>query len=221
MNMSSFRFQASFSARSSSLLALFFFLPFFLQAQTRMRDIFASAPDTIFPLLTKNNRLDCIDFIENNMQAKVKNRLDDMAELTALTGEYLQMKISERSHVEMRMLSDSLFCLVNTYKGPASDSHVRFFDAHWHSVSLALPTPCLEEFWSDVPDSLQQEACFAQQSLAALTLIEIQVEKEEPVLVYTLQTSELVEKEKEVAQKYVHPLRFRWDGRAFQYLPMQ
>ena len=40
------------------------------QSQTRMRDIFAETPDSIFPMLSTNNKLDCIDLIENNMQAR-------------------------------------------------------------------------------------------------------------------------------------------------------
>ena len=94
-----------------------------LHAQTRMRDVFASAPDSVFPLLTRNNRLDCIDFVENKMPARVKNRLDEVVELQSLTDHYLCLRTSERSQVEMRLLSDSLFCLVNTYEGPAPDSH--------------------------------------------------------------------------------------------------
>ena len=31
--------------------------------EVKMRDIFAQAPDSIFPLMTKNNKLDCIDFL--------------------------------------------------------------------------------------------------------------------------------------------------------------
>ena len=29
--------------------------------QVALRDAFANAPDNLFPLLTRNNRLDCID----------------------------------------------------------------------------------------------------------------------------------------------------------------
>ena len=95
-----------------------------MYSQVRMRDIFASAPDSVFPLLTRNNRLDCIDFIENKMPARVKNRLDNVVELLKLGDAYLQLRTSERSIVEMRLLSDSLMCLIHTYMGPAADSRV-------------------------------------------------------------------------------------------------
>ena len=72
-------------------------LSFLVQAQVRVKDLFASAPDSIFPLLTQNNRLDCIDFRENNMTARVKNRMDDVSELKELTDDYLLMQVSADS----------------------------------------------------------------------------------------------------------------------------
>ena len=51
-----------------------------LQAQ-KMRDVFAAMPDSVLGIMTKNNRLDCIDFIENDMEAKVRNRFDGFSVL--------------------------------------------------------------------------------------------------------------------------------------------
>ena len=188
-------------------------------SQVRMRDLFASTPDSIFPFLTRNNRLDCIDFIENKMPARVKNRLDDVVELRQLTDTYLLLQLSERSTAEMRLFGDSLCCLINTYEGPAADSRVRFFDAMWQPVKVVLPCPSVDDFWQSVPDSLRREADAARRSLADLTLIQGQSSPDEATLTYTLQTGELAEKEKEVAQRFVQPLVFRWDGEAFIPLP--
>ncbi|MBO7499596.1 MAG: DUF3256 family protein [Bacteroidaceae bacterium] len=187
-----------------------------LNAQMRMRDVFASAPDSIFPLLTRNNRLDCIDFAENNMPARVKNRFDAVCELKKLTDSYLLIQLSERSTAEMRLLSDSLFCLINTYNGPAPDSQIRFFNTAWQPVALSFPLPAVGSFWLSVPDSLRQEKEFAVRSLSDLTLIHISVSPDEPVFTCTLQTSELSEKEKELAQQYVQPVRLKWNGRAWE-----
>ena len=185
-------------------------------AQVKMRDVFASAPDSIFPLLTRNNRLDCIDFAENNMQARVKNRFDVVCELKRLTDRYLQFQMSERSQVEMCMLSDSLFCMVNTYRGPASDSRIRFFHTDWTPANVSFPWPSVDKFWTAVPDSIRQDADFVKRSLADLTLISVSVSSEKPELTLTLQIGELEKKEKELAQRYVQPLLFRWNGQAWE-----
>ena len=40
-----------------------------------MKQLFTTLPDTILPSLSKNDRLDMVDFIENNMKNEVTNRL--------------------------------------------------------------------------------------------------------------------------------------------------
>ena len=184
-------------------------------SQTKAKDVFATAPDSIFPLLTTNNRLDCIDLIENNMKATVKNKLEQKAEMTTLTDSYLQIKPSERSVVEIKMLNDSVFCLINTCLGPAPDSRISFFTHDWKPYETTFPMPHATDFWTSVPDSLAREANFAQRSLEDLLLIQISADKENTELTLTIQTSELSGKEKEIAQKYVQPLRYRWNGKGF------
>ena len=184
-------------------------------SQTKAKDVFAAAPDSIFPLLTTNNRLDCIDLIENNMKATVKNKLEQKAEMTALTDSYLQIKPSEKSVVEIKMLNDSVFCLINTCLGPAPDSRISFFTRGWKPYETTFPMPHATDFWTSVPDSLAREASFAQRSLEDLLLIQISADKENTELMLTIQTSELSGKEKEIAQKYVKPLRYKWNGKDF------
>ena len=63
------------------LLCLIGFMMLQAVPAKRMRDYFADMPDSILYVMTRNNRLDCIDFIENNMQARVRNRFDAFSEL--------------------------------------------------------------------------------------------------------------------------------------------
>ena len=58
----------------------------------KMRDVFASMPDSILEVMTKNNRLDCIDFIEHGMEARVRNRFDGFTQLKAMTLDYLDLR---------------------------------------------------------------------------------------------------------------------------------
>lgn len=185
-------------------------------AQIKAKDVFASAPDSIFPLLTTNNRLDCIDLIENNMKATVKNKMEQKAEMTALTDSYLCIRLSAKSTAELKVLNDSVFCLINTCLGPAPDSRISFYSKEWKPCNITFPLPCAADFWTAVPDSLSRNARFAQQSQADLLLIQISADKESTDLTLTLQTSELSGKEKEIAQKYVQPLHYRWTGKGFK-----
>ena len=127
-------------------VALAWFACTFGQAQLSIRDIFAAAPDSIFPLITENNRLDCIDFKENNMQARVKNLLDQYTEMTDLTKNYLRIQMTGRSIVQMRLLSstDSIFCLISTYLGPTPDSRITFYRSDWTPIQIDAPQPQVE-----------------------------------------------------------------------------
>ena len=162
-------------------------------AELRIRDIYAAAPDSIFPLLTKNNRLDQIDFRENNMKAEVKNRFDSRSELLVLTDRYLKLQLSERCLVEMRMLSDSMFCMVETFNAPAPDSRIRFFDAAWGEQPSVIEQPSVDDFLCDDIDTDLRLA------LEALPLIKASLSEEDSTITFELQTSELTREQKEKA----------------------
>ena len=173
-----------------------------VNAQTRIRDIYASAPDSIFPLLTKNNRLDQIDFRENNMQAVVKNKFDDRCELLVLTEQYLKLQLSERCIVEMRLLSDSTFCMVETFSAPAPDSRIRLFDTTWNELPQSIEFPAVDDFLSEDVDT------DARLSLQALPLIKASLSENDDNITFELQLSELTsEQRKKVEGKVVQIIR--------------
>ena len=70
-----------------------------------MRTLLVAMPDSILPLLTKNNRMDCVDFVDSKMKAEVKNRLGEVSELKVLTKDYLLLQMTSQSTVEMKLLS--------------------------------------------------------------------------------------------------------------------
>lgn len=168
------------------------------QAQPRIRDVYAEAPDSIFPLLTKNNRLDQIDFRENNMQAVVKNRFDDRCELLVLTDRYLKLQLSERCTVEMRLLSDSTFCMVQTYNAPAPDSRIRFFDTTWHELPQTVSKPSVDDFLNEDVDADTRLA------LLALPIIKASLSEEDNNITFELQTTELTREQRQGLEGKTH-----------------
>lgn len=185
-------------------LRLLFFLysSFFILlssfSQTRIRDIYAEAPDSIFPLLTKNNRLDQIDFRENNMQAVVKNKYDDRVELLVLTDKYLKLQLSEHCVVEMRLLSDSTFYMVQTYNAPAPDSRIRLFDTSWNELPQTIGRPAVDDFLSEDID------LDVRLALQALPLIKASLSETDDTIIFELQTSELTREQRKLAEGKVH-----------------
>ena len=182
------------------LYTLFILCSSSLYAQTRIRDIYAEAPDSIFPLLTKNNRLDQIDFRENNMQAVVKNKFEEHAELLVLNDRYLQARLSKHCTVEMRLLSDSVFCMVQTYTGPAPDSRVRLYDSSWHELPQTIQRPAVDDFLSEDVDTDTRLA------LQALPLIKASLSPDDDNITWQLQTSELTREQRQKVEGKVREL---------------
>ena len=116
-----------------------------LSAQTAIRDLLKSMPDSVIPYLTENNRLDMIDFMESNMDAVVTNSLGGKSQLLKLTDQYASIKLSEASSVAMRLLDvstpvDSLpqiLCLIRTYGTDIRESSVAFYSLAWRPLPTA------------------------------------------------------------------------------------
>lgn len=195
-------------------------------------DVFTTMPDSIYPLLTAKNRKDMVDFYNNKMEAKVRNRLNDYARLDTLTNQYLHLTPSPSSEVVMRLLetSDStmLICLVQTVTKPIRDSRVKFYDTKWQRLAtIKFPEPATADFFKasllsphDGGENPEQQALplmgEVERALDDLRLVDIAVSPDEPVFTLTLSVDELAQDEKKVARKYVVPVRYRWTGISFE-----
>lgn len=125
-----------------------------VEAKKPMREWLKTMPDSVMPLLTKNNRLDFFDYYDAKMEAVVTNRLDGKSRMTKLTDDYIQISYTPSTNITMRLLpvsdSTNVLCMVTTIVGTASDSRIAFFDAQWQPLetTLHLTEPCIDDFRS-------------------------------------------------------------------------
>ena len=209
----------------------FIFMSPAVVAQTPMRDIFAAMPDSVLPLVSKNNRLDCIDFIENNMEAKVRNRMDEYVTLEALTPDYLRFRTSARALIEMRSLtwqpndttSTQIVALVRTVEGGLGELAVRsstltFITPDWHSLSLSFEPPTLNAYFTGtlLDSTLVEPTRQAQRSLEYFHPVELRLSADDTTLTCILQTGDLSREERKVATQRVKPVTMKWNGRAYR-----
>lgn len=108
---------------------------FSASAQT-VREAIKEMPDEVLPLLTKNDRLDFIDYLASNAKAEVKNKLGTPSEMTALTDDYAHIRLTEVSEVSMKLLqkgTEQVICMVSTCQVDSMfDSEIRFYDMKWN-----------------------------------------------------------------------------------------
>lgn len=201
-------------------------------AQPAMRDVFAAMPDSVLPLVTKNNRLDCIDFIENHMEAKVRNAFDEYVTLEALTADYARFRTSPVAVMEMKLLalSDSarVLCLVTTAEtgDTASairlcDSNIRFLREDWSELAadsaITFAVPAVDRFIvGETADSLKTDFEQALSSLRSLHPVQMSLSADEPALTLTLQTALLSKEERGAVAGRLRPLVLRWVNGKFE-----
>ena len=106
-----------------------------------VKELFVSIPDTILPTLTKNDRMDMVDLIENKMENEVTNRLKGKSRLTKLTDNLAKIQLSERSEVQLCKLptpNSFLICMIHSVQADAWDSNVQFYNPDWTPASYHL-----------------------------------------------------------------------------------
>lgn len=182
-----------------------------------MKTIFVNLPDSIEPLLTKVNREDCVDFLDSNMRAVVKNRFGNSAELKVLTTDFLEMQLTAVSTMKLKLLplkdSINVVCMVKTACAPACDSEIRFFDTSWTELDASdfLQIPSEEVFYQSL-DSLK-----ALQIKPEMLLMEASLSPDNFSLVFentTLQVMNEEEREKILPYLRKEPVVMEWkEGR--------
>ena len=167
------------------------------EAQVLMRDVFAAMPDSILPMVTKNNRLDCIDFIENNMEARVRNKVDEYVTLEALTPDYARCVVTTVQVGEE-----------NTSRR-LEDSTIRFYHTDWTPLnSTVFSAPSLETYFTALSPGIDA----ARRSLGSFHPVKLQLSPEDSTLTATLQTAALSADERETVREVVKPVVMQWKG---------
>ena len=118
------------------------------QQEPTMADLFKSMPDSLMPYLTKNNRLDMIDFLEANMKAEITNSLEGRTEMTALTADSLSLRMNETLRIDMKKVMvetpvDSSRFVINVWRNYQINEHqaeqiVDVYSSAWRLMESRL-----------------------------------------------------------------------------------
>ncbi len=119
------------------LFSLFFMFVQNVSAQS-MKTLFAEMPDSLLPYIIKNRRLDCIDFVENNMKAEIENSFGGKSELLSLTDSTAEMKLSETSLLKLQLVSipEKIIIFEKIISVPEKQSFARYYNTDWKEIFL-------------------------------------------------------------------------------------
>lgn len=203
------------------LLCLIGFMMLQAVPAKRMRDYFADMPDSILYVMTRNNRLDCIDFIENNMQARVRNRFDAFSELKTMTDDYLDLKLTASCEVEMKLfpIKDSLnyICMVKTVEGLEKESSVTLYTSEWKEVARSkwIDMPRYIDFWV-VGDSVMADSIPDLQHQQDLHLISATLSPDDYSLTFNLSPVAVDEEVSKRIKPLLRDIVYTWNGKRFE-----
>lgn len=148
------------------LLIFVLLLGLVANAQTmKMKDVFKAMPDSLLPYLSQNNRLDFIDFIESNMEAKVTNGLGGTSVMHVLTDRYMRLSLNDASELQVRLLPVStpvdnlqqIVCVVRTYGTIGQESVVSFYSCLWRPLDMSVKELISVDDLMTRPDTMTEE----------------------------------------------------------------
>lgn len=155
-------------------LLLMALLPLTVEART-ISDFFASEPGNIFPLLTRTNRLDMVDYYYNGQQVALKNNMAGESELLELDSAYLKVRSSDSRTVEMLMRKvgkDTVITVIETMMLPVPDSRLTQWNGHWQRFTSdkLFPMPSIDDF---IVKKMSQELHYDLQDAMVFPLIRL------------------------------------------------
>lgn len=187
----------------------------------KMRDCFVNMPDSVLTLLTKNNRLDCVDFIDSKMRAVVRNEFEGKSELLMLTDSYLKMHLTDVDDVQMLLLPTSdtvnVICMVRTFHGPNADSSLRFYSSDWTPLTTAkfIRQPKFDDFWRTMPSDSTEALNFAK-SRIDIRLTTDSLSETDHTLTCQLNLNSLNDEVRARVKPYTRNIVYRWKGGEFE-----
>ncbi|MDE6062059.1 MAG: DUF3256 family protein, partial [Duncaniella sp.] len=188
-------------------------------AQTTAADLFTSAPQSVFPLLDRNTRLDMVDYYKNGMATQSQNQLDGRSAITEMTPESVTVKMSDSSAsqlVELKGSDGPVIALINTVATPGLDSNIKFFDANWNPLPPAnfFTQPGWKEWLTE--SGRQHEADVTMQ--APFMLSSYRIDHSTSTLTLTNNLGGFLDKEiYDDVSSYLNPtLTYTWTGKGFK-----
>ena len=129
-----------------NIFFLFLLVSLSVNASDSIKDLFREMPDSLAPLLTKNNRLDMIDFREAQMKAVVTNLLEGNSEMTYLSDDSLSIRMNDALTIDMYIVKteeeydscQTVICVKHTFRMNSSsemETVYRYYSMRWRPIN--------------------------------------------------------------------------------------
>jgi len=169
-------------------------------------------PDSILPYLSKSQRTELADYVEMKAEPVVLNVFGDSVWIERMTNNYLLVKASEVTLLEIKLLDNNTLALVQTWKAPVAESKLSLFNLQWQ------PKEAVVEYNENIvkPDTMTDEEFNDLKSLMYPRLKEYRLSPENNSLSvswnYPLLSKKDVKRVTEILKSQV----LNWTGKDFR-----
>ena len=177
-----------------------------------LREVWIEMPDSILPYLSKSQRTELADYVEMKAEPVVLNVFGDSVRIEHMTNNYLLVKASEVTLLEIKLLDNNTLALVQTWKAPAAESKLSLFDLQWQ------PKEAVVEYNENIvkPDTMPDEEFNDLKSLMYPRLKEYRLSPENNSLSVSWNYPLLSKKELKRMVDLLKPQVLNWTGRDFR-----
>lgn len=195
-------------------------------AQTTMKDLWLSMPDSVLPYMNESMRRDHIDFINMNLDSEVKNLLSGKCVIDTLTTDYCKIMLNDNISWQLVLLpreehGDSVTCSIKTFLGKGSESEICFYNQQWQHIdaSFGLPqndgTDNLVNTFIEKPDTMSQDRFAQLQSQLVPCMLVADYDQSHGCLVLKLSAPLPDGGQEEQVKTILKQRKLKWNGRMF------
>lgn len=185
-----------------------------------MKDLLVSMPDEVMPYLDKNMRLEFAELQEMGVVAEVKNSFGTMSVLDTLTADFIQIRMSKASTLQMKKLpqenGDSIICLVKTFSLPEKESELYLYDQNWKALPLDLNLQSLADGLIQKPDTMTDARFLELKKMIEPKMVSAMLLQHENGLVIRLALPLLSADDKKAVSVLKVQRKLKWDGKTFK-----
>lgn len=183
-----------------------------------LRTLFIDMPDSIMPMLSRNDRLDFLDYMDSGMKAKATNRLGGESVMTDFSERSLTIMTSKSGRKDIvlfdRKKGSSLICVITTVTAKYSDSRLAFFNEDWTPVPTesVVDVPAFKDYLT--PKALKSDSLSVLEKESLLRLASVVATADALEFSYT--SLDAIGEDADRFRDWFQPVRLLWNGKRFK-----
>ena len=179
-------------------------------------DMFVSAPDSLMPYVSKEQRSELIGMkrIDQSSSAEINVSLKTSVVVDSLSDDFIRVGIGQVKYEIARLVSsnssaDSVFCVLRTFKTPEPETVGYLYDNSWNMLreidfdDVFLQTPVVSDAEKEILDKME------------FPMVEAHFNSSTSSIVRTISTP-LMWKEEKNNSLPILQRNLKWDGESFK-----